>query len=97
MIGETSVLSPLPEKQTLQELRVRHVDNLGGKTIGFLSAFWPQYEPLVEGLTELLREKFEVAATPRADYIGRPPLKGVWAERREWADQLDAAVVGIGA
>lgn len=97
MIRETRVLSPLPVKQTHQELRVRHVDNLGGKTVGFLSAFWPPYESLVEGLTELLRQKFEVAATPRADYTGRPPLKGVWAERKEWADQLDAAVVGIGA
>ncbi len=97
MIRETGVLSPLPVKETLQELQVRHVDNLGGKTVGFLSAFWPPYELLVEGLTELLRGKFEVAATPRADYTGRPPLKGVWAERKEWADQLDAAVVGIGA
>ena len=97
MTGETGLLSPLPVQETYQELQVRHVDNLGGKTVGFLSAFWPPYEPLVEGLTELLRGKFEVAATPRADYTGRPPLKGVWAERKEWADQLDAAVVGIGA
>lgn len=97
MTMETGMLSPLPSTETHQDLYIRYVDNLGGKTVGFLSAFWPPYEPLVEGLTELLRQKFEVAATPRADYVGRPPLKGVWAERKEWADQLDAAVVGIGA
>ena len=97
MNSETGLLSPLPVAEAHQELQIRYIDNLGGKTVGFLSAFWPQYESLVEGLTELLRQKFEVAATPRADYTGRPPLKGVWAEQKEWADQLDAAVVGIGA
>ena len=97
MVRGTGVLSPLPKVETHQEQQVRHIANLGGKTVGFLSAFWPPYRPLVEGLTELLQQKFEVAATPRADYIGRPPLKGVWAEQQQWIEQLDAGVMGIGA
>ena len=97
MVRGTPVLSPLPIVETQKEQQVRHLDNLGGKTVGFLSAFWPPYKPLVEELTKHLQQKLEVAATPRADYIGRPPLKGVWAERKEWVDELDAAVVGIGA
>jgi hypothetical protein len=97
MVSGTPVLSPLPILEAHEEQPVRHFENLGGKTVGFLSAFWPPYKPLVEELTGLLQQKFEVAATPRADYIGRPPLKGVWAEQQQWVEQLDAGVVGIGA
>ena len=97
MVRGTAVLSPLPIVEKHEEQQVRHLENLGGKTVGFLSAFWPPYKPLVEELAELLQQKFEAAATPRADYIGRPPLKGVWAEQQQWVEQLDAGVVGIGA
>ena len=97
MVRTTNILSPLPVVEVREAQAVRHVETLGGKTVGFLSGFWPPYKPMVEELTNHLRQKFEVRETPRADYYGRPPLKGIWAEQAEWVQQLDAAVVGIGA
>ena len=97
MVRSTNVLSPLPVVQARKAQEVRHVETLGGKTVGFLSGFWPPYKPLVEELTDHLRQKYEVGDTPRADYYGRPPLKSIWAEQEDWVQQLDGAVVGIGA
>ena len=92
------VLSPVPSPAEAQQGQERQpLEHTAGKTIGFLNTFWDAYKPLVEELGRLLQERAEVGATPRADYGRRPRLKEVWAERKDWVRQLDAAVVGVGA
>ena len=98
VLGIGSVLNPLGTRaQGGQAQKPAYVENLAGKTIGFLSTFWPTYEPLVEGLGKLLQEKVGVGATPRLDYGRRPLLNEVWKEHQDWIESLDGAIVGIGA
>ena len=93
-----SVLNPLGTRvQVGQGQKLACRENLAGTTVGFLSTFWPVYEPLVEGLAKLLQEKVGVRATPRVDYGRRPLIHEVWKDHKEWLKGLDGAIVGIGA
>ena len=93
-----SVLSPMPATVQPQEgQEVRPLGTLAGKTIGFLTHIWPNYDLMIEELGKLLREGVKVGATPRVDYRRIPRMNEVSSELDGWVHQLDAAVVGVGA
>lgn len=95
--GTNSVLNPVGTRaQGGQAQKLVCVENIAGTTVGFLSSFWPTYEPLVADLGRLLQETRGVRATPRADYWRRPRLSEVWKEHKEWLERLDGAIVGLG-
>ena len=92
MVRQGTVLSPAPTSVQIQEGReVRPLDDLAGKTIGFLSYIRPNYGPFSEELERHLQGEHHVASTPRKDYRRLPR----WSEVKEWAQTLDAAVVGV--
>lgn len=98
MATERQFLNPVADSVWgKQERQAPALETVAGKTVGFLSTFWPTYEPFVEELGRMLREKLHVGATPRLDYWRRPRLSEIWGQQKDWVQKLDAAVVGLGA
>ena len=92
MVRQGTVLSPAPTSVQIQEGReVQPLDDLTGKTIGFLSYIRPNYEPFSKELEKYLQDGHHVASTLRQDYRRLPR----WSEVKEWAQTLDAAIVGV--
>ena len=97
MFMETNlVLNPAGKPSQKAQQDTPALQKLERTTVGFLSTFWPSYEPLVDHLGLLLQETCAVQATPRMDYWRRPRLVDVWREHRDLISRLDAAVVGLG-
>ena len=95
MAGSTLVYNPVAPPPTETEASRFALDRLAGKTIGFIDNSKPNFNLLVEDLSELLVSKYGAARVVKRRK--RSASQGAPDEvMRELTEQCDAVITGSG-